>query len=230
MDKNEENKVNPAEVNNGTEAVPTATLNVTAAGVQASGPENSPAGMETLAYSPQENPLNKFKDRVNEEINMQDKPRKKNYMWPILLIFIIAILLLAGVFAYKKGFLGIEKINIISSSPTPTPTVAPSSTPTPSVAVDLSEYEIEILNGSEVDGEASRQKDNLEGEGFTISSIGNADDSDYTDTIIEAKKDVDKNFIAKLKDALSNTFTVGEVQALSEDSSASVIVTLGTKK
>jgi hypothetical protein len=181
---------------------------------------------EVKAEVPPPNPLSDFKEKVEEEMNMPIKPQK-NYMWPILFIFIIAAVLLAGVFVYKQGmFNGMgKKAEVIPVSPTP---VAVS--PSPAKTVDLTKYEVEILNGSEIDGEASRQKTNLEGEGFTISSIGNADNTDYTDTIIEAKTEVNKDFIAKLKSVLDSTFTVGETQSLSEDSSVPVIVILGTKK
>jgi hypothetical protein len=177
--------------------------------------------------SQQTNPLSDFKEKVKEEMDMPVKPQK-NYMWPILFIFIIAIVLLAGVFAYKQGmFKGVgEKAKVVTVSPTPTSVV----TPSPAKTVDLKKYEIEILNGSEVGGEASRQKTNLEEEGFIISSIGNADSSDYTDTIIKAKTEVNKDFIAKLKSVLGSAFTVGETESLSEDSSVPVVVIIGTKK
>jgi len=171
------------------------------------------------------NPLSEFKERMNkEELDLPFASEKKNYMWPILFIFIIAIALLAGIFAYKQGIFKKEKASVVSMTPAPAITVEPTKT------VDLTKYEIEVQNGSEVSGEASRQKTSLEGAGFKISSIGNADNSDYTDTIIKAKKEVDKDFITKLKSFLSNTFTVGETETLSEDSSASIVVIIGTKK
>jgi hypothetical protein len=185
-----------------------------------------PQGVPPAGTPVTSDPLGDFKEKVNEELNMPDIPQKKNYMWPILLIFIIAIVLLVGIFVYKQGMLKKVTINIApTASPTPTIMVKPTQ-----AVVDLSKYEIEILNGSEVTGEASRQKANLEAAGFTISSVGNADTSDYTDTIIKAKTDVDSNFIAKLKSVLSNTFTVGTVQPLSSDAAVPVEVILGTQK
>ena len=184
------------------------------------------AESEIPAKSPPDtNPLNDLKEKVKEELSMPDTP-SKNYMWPILFIFIIAMVLLAGVFAYKQGIFKKGEVNVVTLTPTPAITIEPTKT----IKVDLTKYEIEILNGSEVDGEASRQKTDLEKEGFTISSIGNADISDYTDTIIKAKAEVDKNFIAKLKSVLNNTFTVGETESLSEDSSVPVVIILGVKK
>lgn len=174
--------------------------------------------------TPPENPLSEFKEKmVEEELSAPSDAPKKNYMWPILFIFIAAILLLTGVFLYRQGKSTDDKVNVVKLSP------APSVTPQPTKVIDLTKYEIEILNGGGVSGEAGRQKTSLETAGFTISSIGNADNSDYTDTIIQTKKEVDEDFIKKLKDVLNSSFTVGEIESLSEDASVPVVVIIGTK-
>jgi hypothetical protein len=170
-----------------------------------------------------EDPLVEFKEKMNKEEHSDfQAPAKKNFMWPILFIFIIAICLLAGVFFYKNG-INNKKIDVEKSSPTPVVTVEPTK------AIDLTQYEIEVLNGSEVNGGAGRQKANLEEEGFTVSSVGNADNTDYTDTVIKAKAEVDKAFVNKLKTFLEDSFTVVK-EELSDDASVPVIVILGTKK
>ena len=175
------------------------------------------------SQAPTADPLSDFKEKmVEEESPTFNNIPKKNYMWPILLIFVLAVAFLVGVFIYGQGFKG-EKVNVVTLSPTPT------ITPEPTKTIDLTQHEIEIQNGSGIDGEALRQKTNLEGEGFTVSSIDNADSSDYTDTIIKAKAEVDKDFITKLKTILSNSFTVGDTEILSEDSSVPVVVIIGTK-
>ena len=170
-------------------------------------------------------PLTEFKEKMTkEEDSGFDVPVKKNYMWPILFIFVIAVLLLVGVFLYKKGINTNNKVNVTKDS------ISPTAIPEPTKTLDLTKYKIEILNGGGIDGEASRQKASLEGEGFVVSSVGNADNSDYTDTIIKAKTEVDKDFIAKLKSVLSSSLTVNATESLSEDSSVPVVVVIGTKK
>lgn len=172
---------------------------------------------------PAADPLTDFKEKMNEEESLpSDMPPKKNFMWPILFIFIITLLMLSGVFVYKNNTKS-EKINVATLSPTLTPA------PEPTKTIDLTQYKIEILNGSEVNGEAGRQKESLEKEGFAISSIGNADNSDYTDTLIQAKKEVDKDFIGKLKTVLESSFTVKE-EELTDDASVLIVIILGTKK
>lgn len=171
-----------------------------------------------------EDPLNDFKEKmVKEEFTSFDNAPKKNYLWPILFIFIAAVVLLSGIFAYKQGIFKAVKINVPVATPTPT------AIPVPTIAPDLTKFEIEILNGSGVNGEATRQKLSLTTEGFTISSVGNADNSDYTNTIIKAKAEVDKSFVAKLKSTLESSFTTVTEEVLSDTSSVPVVVILGTK-
>lgn len=189
---------------------------------QAAKPKEAPS--EPL---PSNDPLSDFKEKmIKEELSASGSAPKKNFMWPILLIFVVTIAILIGVFVYRQGIFKGEKVNVASLSPTPTIAI----TPEPAKTIDLTQYEIEILNGSGVDGEAGRQRVNLEAEGFTVSSVGNADSSDYTDTIIQAKAEVDKDFVVKLKSVLSNSFTVGESEILPDDSSVPVVVIIGTKK
>ena len=167
--------------------------------------------------------LTDFKEKMSEEENpMSDMPPKKNFMWPILFIFIIALLMLAGIFAYKNTKM--QKINVVTLSPTPTVM------PEPSKAIDLSKYPIKILNGSGVSGEASRQKSSLETEGFVVSSTGNADNSNYAKTIIQAKKEVDADFLDKLKIVLEKSFILAETEALSETTPTPVVIIIGRKK
>lgn len=174
--------------------------------------------------APAADPLTEFKEKMTEEEEspISDLPPKKNYMWPILFIFIIALTLLGGIFVYKQGMNKGTQVNVVTLSPTPTVM------PRPTIALNLSKYPIQILNGSGVEGEAGRQKTNLEGEGFTVSSIGNADNSDYIKTIIQAKKEVDQAYLNKLKSVLEESFVVGEVEELPEDADSSVILILGS--
>ncbi len=179
---------------------------------------------ERIEVIQEADPLIDFKEKMAEEEQpLPDSPQEKSYMWPILFIFIIVLVLLTGIFIYRQGVFKKETVNVVSI--TPMPTAEPSPTP----VIDLAQYEIEILNGGGISGEAGRQKINLEEEGFTVSAIGNADNSDYTETIIKAKKTVVKAFTDRLKDVLGNTFTVGAVEILPEDASTPIVVIIGTK-
>lgn len=162
-------------------------------------------------------------DPVKEDNKNQDH-EKKNLLLPIIFIVLLGVAVLGGLFIYRQNFSNNqkEKVNVVSLSPTP------KKEPTPK-PIDLSKYTISVLNGSETDGAASNLKSNLEGEGFEVPSIGNADSSEYTETVIQAKENVDKEYLAKLKTTLEESFTVGKIQTLDEDAETDVVVIIGSK-
>lgn len=149
---------------------------------------------------------------------------KKNHLLPIIFIVLMGIAVLGGLFIYRQNFTSKveEKINEVSLSPSPIvkPTIKP---------LDLSKFEIEILNGSGIEGEASSQRSDLEEMGFTISSIGNADNSDYTKTVIQAKKGIDKAFLDKLKVTLEKSYEV-MTEELDADAETDIVVIIGSSK
>lgn len=112
--------------------------------------------------------------------------------------------------------------------PTPTPAAAPEPTPT-EVALNLSEYKVQILNGSGTPGAAKTVGDLLEKEGFAAMTLGNAKEYGYTDTEVAVKKSVPSQVFEKIQAALP-TYSVVEVTALSDDSSYDIVITVGIKK
>lgn len=132
---------------------------------------------------------------------------KKGIIWTSLFGVSILMALVAGVFIYRQGIIksGANNQNTSISLPTSieesklssSPSSSPSATPTSEV-LDASKYSIEVLNGSGILGEAAKAKGLLEQEKFIVSSIGNADQSNYQKTIIQAKKTVLKEFLDNL--------------------------------
>lgn len=146
----------------------------------------------------------------------------------LLPIIIILLLVAFGVSAFV--FMG-KKGNATSDKPT-TESVsqAPTEEPTPTEeAVDLKEYKIMVINGTEVAGEASKLKTSLNDAGYNVTAIGNADKTTYTKTIIQAKSDVKEGFINKLKEELSAKYEVGSSETLeaSDDNNVEVKIIIG---
>ncbi|HSX09676.1 MAG TPA: LytR C-terminal domain-containing protein [Candidatus Saccharimonadales bacterium] len=113
------------------------------------------------------------------------------------------------------------------AKPTATP-VPPTPSPT-EVPVDVSQYTIEILNGSGVTGQAGKVKDSLTADKFNVSSTGNAANNNFTKTEIAAKKSVSAAYITKLESELNKTFVVDTtVATLSNSATTDVTVTLGS--
>ncbi len=189
---------------------------------------------ETVSESPakalaeQESPANDNAYIVQTEV-------KKNLVRYFLIIAIISFLIglvsMAGInFFLQKTTFEIPFISrkTVEISPSPKPTITVE--PTKVTVVNLEEYSIEVLNGSGITGAASKLKEALTTEGFKVISAGNADKSDYTDTIIAAKKKVSSAYMEKLKENLKKTYTVvaDSKTLVPETSEADVVITIGS--
>jgi hypothetical protein len=109
----------------------------------------------------------------------------------LLLIFIIVLVLIIAALA-GLYFLGASKNNhIIQSVPAaPTPTIAiqrPTPSPAPKV-LNRSDLTVAIKNGSGTVGAAKGISSYLNGLGYTIGTIGNADKFTYTGITVHVKK------------------------------------------
>src|SRR3989344_4837516 len=98
-------------------------------------------------------------------------------------IFLLGALL-GGIVYYQRNISGI-KITVTTPIPTVSETTSPTPTATPEV--DLEKYDVKILNGSGIAGEAAKARSLLEKAGFKVSSTGNASNYNYTKTIIQTK-------------------------------------------
>ncbi len=140
--------------------------------------------------------------------------------------------LLGGIFFYQSKVSGKSQGNL---QPTDSPTVSPVSavaTSTPKAEeVDLTKYSVSILNGSGIAGEAGKVQDLIEEAGFKVSGTGNATSYDYTKTVIQAKSDVDKDFLSKLSETLGKNYSVEtKVEELEDSSKDSVVIIVGSTK
>ncbi len=158
----------------------------------------------------------------------QDKNAK--WLWLLIVLIIIGALVFAffigiGPFAQLRG--GAEEV----ASPTPESVSSPVSSPSasPEEEVDKSEPAIRVLNGTGVAGLAASVKDFLEGLGWKVATIGNADSSDFTNTVIKFKEGFEK-FESALVADLENDYSV-EVSSeeLDATDSADIEITVGEK-
>lgn len=159
-----------------------------------------------------------------------DKPKGNKLIW-IILVIIIAAIVAGGVWMYLAG--STKKEEPKTQEKTTTELEKEEITPTTAVATEeakLDKYEIKVLNGSGVAGEASRLEESLEEGGFVVSETGNADNYDYTDTIIQAKTGIEKNFLDELKRILTKSYVLGKDAPLEATDSSDVIVIIGNKK
>ena len=161
-------------------------------------------------------------------IYQESQEKSAKWLWILIILIIIGAL----VFAFFRGIGPFAKYSpfVQKASPTPEATVIPSveATPVPQT-LDKSIPKIRVLNGSGVAGKASAVKDYLEGKGYTVSSVGNAGNYDFTNTEVSFKLDF-VNYkdliIADLSDKYS---AVAGTKDLESTDSADIEVTVGSK-
>lgn len=156
---------------------------------------------------------------------------KKGKIWVAFFGALIVTAFVIGLFIFKKSVTKSNEEKQRSSVPSPTPAEESPISPVPTQEeVDISAHTIEILNGSGIAGEAARVKTALEQEGFTVVSIGNADQSDYENTMIQTKKDSPQAFIGMLKSVLEKTYVLDETEELSKQEESDVRVIIGRSR
>lgn len=161
--------------------------------------------------------------------------KKKNHFGYFLIIAFVAFIVGLALITGGNYLLGDNKIAFpdfkqMLSFEKPTPTPEPTETPTPTEKpVDLKAYNIQVLNGSGVTGEAAKVKASLEAAGFKVSETGNADKDDYENTQIAAKGTVNKQYMKKLEETLEKSYKVDSSSPTSADASsaADVVITIG---
>jgi|SRR6185369_2741312 len=178
----------------------------------------------TIAEEP--SPFGSFAKMPDEE-----RHRRGNawfFIMVTLVAFVIGLVCIAGIYYFTAGTSenkGIAIPNIIAK-PTPTPTQTP--TPTPK-QLDLSTYDIQVLNGSGVTGQAAKVKTDLTSAGFSVTKTGNADTSDYEKTVIEAKKGTDDAYLKELIATLKKSYAIdSNIVTLKASETSDVIVIIGS--
>ena len=111
----------------------------------------------------------------------------KNAKW----LWILIALIIVGALAFAF-FRGIGPFAMLKGKPVPTPSPTPSSffaTPTPESTpganIDKASAKIRVLNGNGQAGVASSGKAYVESKGYKVTAVGNADNFDFTDTVIK---------------------------------------------
>ncbi len=128
-----------------------------------------------------------------------------------------------------------------TEEPTPTeevdvtPTTKPTNTPTPkptvnpidkSTGLDRSKLSIQVLNGSGTGGTGKTASDYLEGLGYNVIQVGNAENFNFEKTTIQIKS-TEENFLNLLKSDLSKNYSIGTTSADLTSGNADSVVTIG---
>jgi hypothetical protein len=119
----------------------------------------------------------------SEELPEQEKRGKSLF----ILGSIIAVVILAGVIVLSYLYIKNSEQKAVVTQPSPTPTAIVSQSPQPKLI--KANFKFEILNASGVSGQAGKTQTIVEGLGYTVSSIGNAN-SRETETKLLLKSDL----------------------------------------
>lgn len=116
---------------------------------------------------------------------------------------------------------------LLSPSPALSPLPIISSVVAPSAQLDKKLLKIQVLNGVGEKGLAKIVKDFLEKSGFIVNDTRNADKFSYKSVVIKTK-DIKRDYNALVEmELMSNGYTVGAKETLSENDSYDMIIIIG---
>lgn len=165
-------------------------------------------------------------------ITEESKSDIKLFVIVAIVTAVVVAALAGGIYVYITGTRDLgTRDQGLSTSPTPISTELPEATPTssPSADLKLSDYKVQILNGSGKIGEANKAKAMLIKAGFKVGDTGNAASFDFEETLIAAREEVPAEAIEAVKTALTDTYTVNMGEALPASSAYDIVITVGSK-
>jgi hypothetical protein len=145
----------------------------------------------------------------------------RKYFWTILPVVLILGALISGVFIYLSSV----KQETAQGEPSPLPVTTNEPAPTPTLKRE--DLKLQVLNGRGVAGTAGEAKDYLEGLGYQVIKVDNADTFDYEETEISIKKDKE-SYSDLLKEDLAKKYILSkEIKVLEEGSEFDAVIIIG---
>lgn len=207
--------------------------------IEAVSPASQFAGQEDIvtAFAALEEPaptpdLSGPSTTIDRPLAESASPVAKSRLTPTTLKIILGIAILLLVAIIVGGVLR-AKNSPKSTVPTPTPVASPTPTPIPIATatpapVDLTELSVQVLNGSGIAGQAGVVKDLLVEAGFDADNIktGNADNYDYTKTIVSLNSSVPDSVYTTIRTELVD-YQVSQGDPLTTTSDYDIVITVG---
>ena len=177
---------------------------------------------KTPEESPQPVIINKSPD-TNLSKNMESK---KNIL-PLIAVFIFTAALASVVIWYVLNRNSETALPVSPTTEEITPVAeVPTLTPTPALVALEKDLKLQVLNATDINGQAATLKQSLTKLGYTSVAVGNATTNETTNQI-QMKAEYASSS-AYLKDQLSGTFDATITTDLDEDSSYDLIFIIGT--
>lgn len=146
-------------------------------------------------------------ETASPAVETDKKMSFKTVLFTTVISALVAAFVSGGVYVYLSSRdasdEAMEKI-VATEEATPEPTTVPTATPAPQDETDLTEFSVQVLNGSGKIGAAGKGSDSAESAGFVVDNTGNADNYDYEESVVQAKEDVPQSAVDKLVTALED--------------------------
>lgn len=165
-----------------------------------------------------------FPAQFQPEIEVASKKGSK-WLWILAILLILGAGLVWFLVWKETKPAKVSEISKIEVTPSP----AATTTATPEAKINLAQFEIRVLNGSGIAGEAGRAKALLEGDGFKVKSTGNASAYDFTTTEVTYSQTVSTAWLAKLKTELAKKYVIKE-PVVGKITGADVEIVVGSSK
>lgn len=193
---------------------------------------------DSTEESPKETPSPKTEDDIKKWLNetdpeetFEEAPKGGKLKAFIIALIVVTILgaVGGGIYYYQTNVSSVDTGN--ESNVVITPTITPSPTEAPVEDIDLSAFTVEVLNGSGKAGLAGTVATALTDAGFLDATAGNADASNYEETIVSLKESTPKGVYTELDKILGTDYVLElSEEPLDEDSEYDVSIVLGSSK
>ncbi len=164
----------------------------------------------------------------NTNSNSTPKMENKKNILPFIIVFIVTAVIASGIIYFVLNRNNTVETNSNNPSTTITPTSEPSptETPTPTVAEISKKIKIQVLNATDINGQAAVLKEQLTKLGFTSIAVGNSPNKITTNQIkIKAAMSSDSAYFQSNIPAFSDATVSAD---LKETSSYDVVFSIGT--
>ena len=180
-------------------------------------------------YLPQDEsmlPISKF--QVGSLEDVVEKSNSTSHLLRYSLVALAGVLIALGIwFIFGNRLLSPQL-----SSSMPSPSIVATSTPEPTLAPSViapspvnQEYQLQIQNGSGIVGIASKLSAKLEGEGFVIKDVSNADNYSYKHSVLQTKSSVAESTKTSIQQILNDVSWENSI--LPETSKYDIVIIIG---
>lgn len=176
-------------------------------------------------------PENDLRIIPEEIMSAEDSGSRKIFsgrIWLFILFVIIGIGIVLGLFSVLGKSHSFSLSMMAKPTVTPAPTSAPTVTPTPTIDPSLkrSDLKLAVQNGTDKTGYAKSIADYLESRGYKNIAKSNADNTDYTQTLIKIKNSK-KNYLPLLVSDLKDKVSTANTSSLDESEADDAVIILG---